>query len=64
MGTHSLGPPPDHFQGFGRVQLSNVLPLRPYNNPNARFALFVDRNALYPLTQVPSSSSPRYIPPI
>ena len=51
VGTHALGSPPDRYQGFGRVLLSNVLPLRPFNSPNVRFALFVDRNVLYPLTQ-------------
>ena len=31
VGTHLLTSPPDIYQGYGRVQLSMLLPLLPYN---------------------------------
>jgi hypothetical protein len=39
IGDTVLGEPPDFFQGFGRVMLSNVLPLKGTTHPS--FQLFV-----------------------
>lgn len=50
VGRVTLQHPPDIFQGYGRVNLSGILPL--VNYTEAPFALFVDQASLYQLTEI------------
>ena len=49
VGKVDLTTAPDIFQGYGRVDLSNILPLSNYSI--APFTLFIDQATLTPLTE-------------
>jgi hypothetical protein len=49
VGNHQLGNPPDIYQGYGRINLSSVLPLKV--NRAASFYLYVDQNFVSSFTE-------------
>lgn len=50
VGTIDLQQPPDIYQGYGRIDLSNILPLTDHKSSD--FTLFVEDAVLTPLTEV------------
>lgn len=43
---------PDFFQGYGRLTLSNILPLKPYENTSESYSLFVETFRLVELSEI------------